>query len=119
MEKTIQKRQQKLKCPHCGKIFQAPQGLAGHIRFAHADKFTARKVQPEQKDGKRDTGVPIPVSMPNTGAHEHLKTALEVLMQRNREIEEQLARIEPLQAEKETVRKQIEAVNTAMQPFMG
>jgi hypothetical protein len=50
----------------------------------------------------------------NTGAYEHLATALEMLTQRSRQIEEELARVETLQAEQEMIRKQIEAINAAM-----
>jgi predicted RNA-binding protein with PIN domain len=62
-------------------------------------------------DGKRGT----PVF--NTGAHEHLATALEMLTQRSRQIEEELARVETLQVEQDMIRKQIDAINAAMQVF--
>ena len=54
-----------------------------------------------------------------TDAHEHLKAALLELTQRNRQIDEDLARMEGLQAEKEIIRKQIDAVNAALQAFGG
>jgi hypothetical protein len=53
----------------------------------------------------------------NTGAHEHLATALEMLTQRSRQIEEELARVEPLQAEQDIIQKQIDAINAAMPVF--
>jgi hypothetical protein len=55
----------------------------------------------------------------NNGAHEHLKTALEELTQRSRQIGEELSRMEGLQAEKEIIRKQIDAVGSALQAFGG
>jgi len=57
------------------------------------------------------------VAAPNTSAAEHLKTALQELTQRQRDIDEQLSRIENLHAEKGSVTKQIEAVNAALQAF--
>ena len=59
------------------------------------------------------------VAVSNNGAHEHLKTALEVLTQRSRRIEKELSRMEALQAEKEAIHKQIDAVNSALQAFGG
>jgi hypothetical protein len=58
-------------------------------------------------------------AVPNSGAHEHLQTALQELTQRNQQIEADLARLEGLQAEKEIIRKQIDAVNVALQAFGG
>ena len=54
---------------------------------------------------------------PKASVEEHLKTALQELTQRQRDIEEQLSRMETLQSEKEAIAKQIDAVNTAMQAF--
>ena len=53
----------------------------------------------------------------NTGAHQHLKTALAELIERQRQIDEDLARLQALQAEKEVVGKQINAVKLAVQAF--
>ena len=63
--------------------------------------------------------VPMPGAVPNGGAHEHIQTALQELTQRNQQIEADLARLEGLQAEKEIIRKQIDAVNAALQAFGG
>jgi hypothetical protein len=60
---------------------------------------------------------PAPVVAPNASVEEHLKTALQELTQRQHEIDEQLSRIETLQSEKETITKQIDAVNAALQTF--
>ena len=60
---------------------------------------------------------PASVVAPKASVEEHLKTALQELTQRQRDIEEQLSRIETLQSEKEAIAKQIDAVNTAMQAF--
>jgi hypothetical protein len=46
-----------------------------------------------------------------------LKTALLELTQRHRYIDEELARLVGLQAEKELIRKQIDAVSVALQAF--
>jgi septal ring factor EnvC (AmiA/AmiB activator) len=60
---------------------------------------------------------PVPVVAPNASAAEHLKTALQELTQRQQNIDEQLSRIETLQSEKETITKQIAALNAALQAF--
>ena len=63
--------------------------------------------------------VPMSGAVPNSGAREHLQTALQELTQRNQQIEADLARLEGLQAEKEIIRKQIDVVNAALQAFGG
>jgi hypothetical protein len=60
---------------------------------------------------------PAPVVGPNASAEEHLKSALQELTQRQHNIAEQLSRIETLQSDKETITKQIAAVNAALQAF--
>jgi peptidoglycan hydrolase CwlO-like protein len=60
---------------------------------------------------------PAPVVAPNGSVAEHLKTARQELTQRQRDINEQLSHIETLQSEKETITKQIDAVNAALQAF--
>jgi 5'-deoxynucleotidase YfbR-like HD superfamily hydrolase len=57
------------------------------------------------------------VVAPNASAQEHLKTALQELTQRQRDVDEQLSRIETLQSEKGAITKQIDAVNAALQAF--
>jgi chaperonin cofactor prefoldin len=54
---------------------------------------------------------------PKASVEHHLKTALQELTQRQRDVDEQLSRIETLQSEKETITKQIDAVNAALQAF--
>ena len=54
----------------------------------------------------------------NTGAHQHLKTALTELVERQRHIDEDLARLQAVQVEKEAVAKQINAVKLALQAFV-
>jgi hypothetical protein len=132
MKNTIQKLQKKkLTCPHCDQTFNRSQGLAGHIRYKHAERLPSKTAQPKAKNEEEKKGItvsmsesfpaaqsaPVPVAVPNIGAHEHLKTALEALTQRKRYIDEELVRMEALQAEKETIRKQIDALNLAMQAF--
>src|SRR6266567_3501730 len=80
-----------------------------------SESLQTRKLLPVTRTAPR---VPA-AAVSNTGAHEHLKTALRELTQRNRQIDEELARMEGLQAEKETISKQIDAVNGAMQAFGG
>ena len=63
--------------------------------------------------------VPMLGAVPNGGAHEHLQAALQELTQRNQQIEADLARLEDLHVEKESIRKQIDAVNAALQAFGG
>ena len=53
----------------------------------------------------------------NSGAHKHLKTALAELIERQSQIDEELARMQALQVEKEVVSKQINAVHSALQAF--
>ena len=53
----------------------------------------------------------------NSGAHQHLKTALAELIERQRQIDEDLARLQALQVEKEVVGKQVNAVKLALQVF--
>jgi 5'-deoxynucleotidase YfbR-like HD superfamily hydrolase len=57
------------------------------------------------------------VVAPNASVQEHLKTALQELTQRQRDVDEQLSRIETLQSEKGAITKQIDAVNAALQAF--
>ena len=133
MPKATQNRKA-LSCPHCGKTFQRAQALGGHVRYVHADKLglpkvvtTKQNAKTEEKRrplketrpsaappaaGKGKRGAPV-----NTDAYEHLATALEMLTQRSRQIEEELARVEPLQAEQDIIQKQIDAINAAMPVF--
>jgi hypothetical protein len=51
------------------------------------------------------------------GVEEHLKTALQELAERQRDIDEQLSHIESLQSEREAITRQIDAVKAALQAF--
>jgi hypothetical protein len=116
MKNSIQKLQnKKLTCPHCGQTYNRPRELAGHMRYQHADTLPARTAPPKAKKQKKGSTVGVPSS----GAQEHLKRALEALTQRNRQIAEELARQQALQAEKEALGKQIAALSLAMQAFVG
>jgi uncharacterized protein Smg (DUF494 family) len=57
------------------------------------------------------------VVAPSASVADHLKTALQELTRRQRDIDEQLSGMEALQSEKETTTKQIDAVNAALQAF--
>jgi uncharacterized C2H2 Zn-finger protein len=138
MPKATPNRKKALSCPHCGKTFQRAQALGGHVRYVHADKLGLPKVVTTKQNAKtQEKRRPLKETKPsaappaagedkrgkpgkpvlNTGAYEHLATALEMLTQRSRQIEVELARVETLQAEQDMIRKQIEAINAAMPVF--
>jgi hypothetical protein len=111
-----------LRCPHCDQTFQRPQGLSGHVRYKHGS-LAAIKVAPPLEKVEIPTADPMPdeatmtVGAANTGVSKYLKTALEQLTRRQRQIEQELGRMEALQAEREVIRKQIDALSVAMQAF--
>jgi hypothetical protein len=119
MKKTPQKKtgaqQKKLKCPHCGKSFQNSQGLSGHIRYQHTSpKVHTPTAQPRTRPTPK-VSTPAPVT--KTGAHEYLKAAYALLSQRDGEIDQAITRLEALKLEKETVRRELEAVTAALKVF--
>jgi hypothetical protein len=120
MKNSVQKLQhQKLTCVHCGQTYHTPRELAGHIRSQHADTLPSRTAPPKAKQEEKGSRVPVSVAVPSSGAQEHLQRALEGLSQRHRQIDEELARQETLQAEKEAIGKQIGALKLALQAFVG
>ena len=116
-KQTVSHRQKKLQCPHCDRAFARPSSLATHIRYRHPGKSQAAPALPTTTPPKASAPSPAPVVAPNASVEEHLKTALQELTQRQRDVDEQLSRIETLQSEKETITKQIDAVNAALQAF--
>ena len=90
-----------------------PQESARHIQPKHGDTLPSRTAQAQATQEK----VGGAVAVPSTGAHEHLKLALEVLSQRNRQIDEALGCRTALRAEKEVIRKQIDVLNLALPAF--
>ena len=117
MKQTVSHRQKKLQCPHCDRAFARPSSLSTHIRYLHPGKSQSATALPTTTPPKMSAPAPAPVVAPNASVEEHLKTALQELTQRQHEIDEQLSRIETLQSEKETITKQIDAVNAALQTF--
>jgi len=117
MKQTISHRNKKLQCPHCDKTFARPSSLSTHIRYRHPHKSQAATALPTPTPPKMSAPPPAPVVVSNAGVEEHLKAALQELTQRQRDIDEQLSRIETLQSEKEAVSKQIDAVSAALQAF--
>ena len=119
MKNFVQKLQhQKLTCVHCGQTYHTPRELAGHIRSQHADTLPSRTGPPKAKQEENGSSVPVSVPVPSSGAQEHLQRALEGLSQRHHQIDEELARQETLQAEKEAIGKQIGALKLALQAFV-
>ena len=57
------------------------------------------------------------VSALRTGAREYLVAAVDILRKRDREIEDNILRLEALRAEKEAVGRELEAVNAALRTF--
>src|SRR5438477_9148263 len=100
MRNSIQERNnKKLTCPHCGQTDNKRPQLAAHNREKHAATLPSRIAQPQAKNEKKGNAVPVSMAVPSTGAQEHLKTAPEVLTQRSRQIDEELARNEALHVE--------------------
>lgn len=122
---------EKFVCPECAKEFQNLAGLRGHLAYKHkapikvekSTKSQSARVQPKAAATVTPkSSAPEPKPRPesagsNTGAHEHLKTALLALTERNGQIDEELARMEGLRVEKEIISKQIDAVNAALHAF--
>jgi uncharacterized Zn-finger protein len=113
----VQGNDKRLTCAYCHKAFARPSSLATHIRYLHPGKSQAATALPTTTPPKMSTPAPAPLVAQNTSVGEHLKTALQELTQRQRDIEGQLSRMETLRSEREAIAKQIEAVSMAMQAF--
>ena len=110
------RKTRKLVCAHCDRAFARPSSLATHIRYLHPGKSQATAL-PATAPPNRRAPAPAPLVAPSAGVEEHLRIALQELAQRQRDIDEQLSRIETLQSEKEAIANQIGAVNAALQAF--
>lgn len=110
-------RTSQTECPQCGQTFASQHRLATHVQYRHADKSAAKAGEGTPKATAVIAPAPAPVVAPSDGVAERLKMALQELIVRQREIDEQLSRMETLQSEKEVIVKQIGAVNTALQAF--
>lgn len=74
MKKTIGKSPKKRTCPHCGKTFAAPQGLAGHLRYLHPDKAPLRTQGKQALRPEKSARVSPPVAAPKVGVRTPLKS---------------------------------------------
>ena len=125
-------------CPECGKAFKTLAGLGGHRAYFHkAPKEGTGAAKPQvaltgqrapthsavKKGANAAEHQPPAVSHPSfltpslNSAHEHLRAAREALAGRHQQIEDELKRITELQADKERVQRELDAVNTALQAF--
>jgi uncharacterized C2H2 Zn-finger protein len=119
VRKQTVSNQQKLQCPHCDKAFARPSSLSTHVRYRHPGKSPAVRALPTTTSSQMGASASAPFVAPKVNVEKHLKTALQELTQRQHEIDEQLSHIEALQSEKETITKQIDAVNAALHAFQG
>jgi len=74
MKKAIRKPPKKRTCPHCGKTFAAPQGLAGHLRYLHPDKAPLGTQGKQALRPAKSTPASPPVGAPKAGVRTPLKT---------------------------------------------
>jgi hypothetical protein len=122
-------RYRKIKCAHCSKFFHGPQGLSAHVRTAHRqgpqldkalkDALTAAPKPAPSQPPLLAPEAPVPASQAeaSTGARAHLMAGLADLQKLVATIDEELARVPMLQAQKADVDNQIAAINTAIQAF--
>jgi hypothetical protein len=121
MKAKTKKQSKKSVCPHCGKAFHS-RGLPGHIRYNHPGNPSVLTALPkdeaeEPKVKRQSVKLVAPATAVNTSVYQSLQTAIEVLKKRDREIQEELFRLADLQAEKEAIGRELEAVETAIKVF--
>ena len=123
-------------CPDCGKTFKTQGALGGHRAYLHRiaprnDAPASRQiVRAKSSAGGLTAGAAAATSQPPpalshpgfstsslNSAHEHLREAREALVGRHQQIEDELNRLTGLQAEKERVQRELDAVNSALQVF--
>lgn len=102
----VQGKRKGRRCPQCGQTFKAPHYLAQHIQYRHPSQELATLRTDEAKR-------PNPTA--DSGILDHLQRALQDLQQRQHTVEEQLSQMGILQAEKEALTKQIDAVSGAIE----
>jgi uncharacterized Zn finger protein (UPF0148 family) len=122
-------------CPDCGRTFKTQAALGGHRAYLHktapkkAQSARPQMVAPASRDnvGKKsatsskeespDIAIATAASPILNTPEEHLRAAREALVARDQQIEDELKRVTDLQAEKERVRRELDAVNTALEVF--
>lgn len=109
------KQDTKFNCPQCGKSFQTAQGLSGHVRYLHAEPKRPSTMSQPTAPQQTKVGALMPIA--STGAHEHLQAAFAVLRLREREIEAEIARLEALKLERDSIQRELEAVKAALNVF--
>ena len=122
-------------CPECSKTFKNEAALGGHRAYLHKGPKKVSELAspqivaavPTDNALKKGAGAaklqtpglshPAASSPIVNSAHEHLRAAREALVGRDHHIEGELKRLTELQAEKERVRRELDAVNAALQVF--
>lgn len=98
-------------CPQCGRTFKSKAGLLSHIWSMHPDMVRGAPVAGNKAPEPAITVVPI------LDAQTHLRTAIDQLATRKKQIDQELGRMDALRDEGAQIGKRIEALDTAMRAF--